>query len=58
MVAAHNLGMRAAHELGLRTAFTHRPEEWGKNTTPEQKLDSTLDIFANDLGALADQLGA
>ena len=56
MVAAHNLDLRAAHEQGLRTAFIHRPDEWGKGTTPEQELDSTIDIVANDLEDLADQL--
>ena len=58
MVAAHNLDLRAAHEQGLRTAFIRRPVEWGEGTTPEQELDSTIDIVANDMGDLADQLGA
>ncbi|MBW2005133.1 MAG: HAD-IA family hydrolase [Deltaproteobacteria bacterium] len=58
MVAAHNMDLRAAHEQGLRTAFIHRPVEWGERTTPEQVLDSTVDIVADDMEALADQLGA
>jgi len=58
MVAAHNMDLRAAHEQGLRTAFIHRPVEWGEGTTPEQDLDASIDIVANDMGDLADQLGA
>ncbi len=58
MVAAHNFDLRAAHEQGLRTAFIRRPVEWGKGTTPEQDLDATIDIVADDLENLADQLGA
>jgi 2-haloacid dehalogenase len=58
MVAAHNLDLRAAHEQGLRTAFIHRPDEWGKGTTPVQELDPTIDIVANDLEDLADHLEA
>jgi 2-haloacid dehalogenase len=57
MVAAHNMDLRAAHEQGLRTAFIHRPVEWGEGTTPEQDLDATIDIIAEDLEDLADQLG-
>lgn len=58
MVAAHNLDLRGAHEQGLRTAFIRRPIEWGRGTTPEQELDPSIDIVANDLEDLADQLGA
>ena len=57
MVAAHNIDLRAAHEQRLRTAFIHRPVEWGEGTTPEQELDSTIDIVARDMDDLADQLG-
>lgn len=57
MVAAHNFDLRAAHEQGLRTAFIRRPVEWGEGTTPEQDLDSTIDIVADDLEDLAVQLG-
>ena len=56
MVAAHNLDLRGAHEQGLRTAFIHRPIEWGEGTTPEQELDTSIDIIASDLEDLADQL--
>ena len=58
MVAAHNIDLRGAHEQGLRTAFIRRPIEWGSGTTPEQELDASIDIVANDLEDLADQLGA
>ncbi len=58
MVAAHNMDLGAAHEQGLRTAFIRRPVEWGEGTTPEQDLDDTIDIVADDLEDLADQLGA
>ena len=58
MVAAHNMDLRGAHEQGLRTAFIRRTDEWGKGTTPAHDLDSTIDIVANDLEDLADQLGA
>jgi 2-haloacid dehalogenase len=58
MVAAHNLDLRGARNEGLRTAFIRRPLEWGKGTTPEQDLDPEIDIIADDLEHLADQLGA
>jgi 2-haloacid dehalogenase len=58
MVAAHNMDLRAAHEQGLRTSFIRRPVEWGEGTTPEQDLDASIDIVADDLEDLADQLGA
>jgi 2-haloacid dehalogenase len=58
MVAAHNMDLRGAHEQGLRTAFIHRPVEWGEGTTPEQDLDPTIDIVADDMEDLADQLEA
>jgi 2-haloacid dehalogenase len=58
MVAAHNLDLHGAHEQGLRTAFIHRPVEWGKGTTPHQELDASIDIVANDLEDLANQLDA
>ena len=58
MVAAHNIDLRAAREQGLRTAFIRRPVEWGEGTTPEQDLDPTIDIIADDMGDFADQLGA
>jgi 2-haloacid dehalogenase len=58
MVAAHNFDLRGAHEQGLRTAFIHRPIEWGEGTTPEQELEASIDMVADDLGDLADQLGA
>jgi 2-haloacid dehalogenase len=57
MVAAHNIDLRGAHEQGMRTALIHRPVEWGEGTTPEQELDPTIDIVADDLEDLADQLG-
>ena len=58
MVAAHNSDLRGALKQGLRTAFIRRPLEWGKGTTPNQDLDPEIDIIAEDLEELADQLGA
>ena len=58
MVAAHNIDLRGARKQGLRTAFIRRPLEWGKGTTPAQDLDPEIDIIADDLEHLADQLGA
>lgn len=58
MVAAHNFDLNAARAAGMRTAFIRRPIEWGDGTTPEQELDREIDIIADGLDDLADQLGA
>lgn len=56
MVAAHSNDIAAAAKTGLRTAHTARPDEYGPGTG-EAKPTVPVDYAANNLAALADQLG-
>ena len=56
MVAAHSNDLEAAAKLGLRTAHTARVDEYGPSTG-EAKPTVPVDYAANNLAALADQLG-
>ena len=58
MVACHNFDLRAAQAVGFRTAFIRRPQEWGPQPPPEPDPDPSLDMVADDINHLADQLGA
>ena len=58
MVACHNFDLLAAQQVGFRTAFIRRPREWGHEEPPEPTPDPSIDLVADDLNDLADQLGA
>ncbi len=58
MVACHNFDLRAARAVGFHTAFIRRPKEWGHEPPPEPDPDPSLDLVADDINHLADQLGA
>ncbi len=58
MCAAHRDDLNAARSFGLRTAFIHRPAEYGPARAADTALPGDFDIVANDIGNLADQLGA
>ncbi len=57
MVAAHSWDLEAAAACGLRTAHIARPDEKGPGKG-ESQPSVPVDIAAEDLGALADALGA
>jgi 2-haloacid dehalogenase len=56
MVAAHSSDLAAAASTGLRTAFIARPDEYGPGNG-ERKASVPVDVSADGLGDLADQLG-
>lgn len=58
MVACHNFDLLAAQAVGFRTAFIRRPNEWGHEPPPEPEPDPSLDLVADDIVDLAEQLGA
>jgi 2-haloacid dehalogenase len=55
MVAAHSSDLAAASAAGLRTAHIARPDEHGPGRG-ERAPSVPVDLFAADLGALADRL--
>ena len=57
MVAAHSWDLEAAAACGLRTAHIARPDEKGPGKG-ESRPSVPVDVGAEDLGALADALGA
>ncbi|KAF1030066.1 MAG: (S)-2-haloacid dehalogenase 4A [Burkholderia plantarii] len=57
LVAAHNGDLAAARALGLRTAFIARPTEHGPAQQGDLRAEADWDFIADDLGALATQLG-
>jgi 2-haloacid dehalogenase len=56
MVAAHNGDLQAARALGFKTAFVHRPREYGPHQTTDLVPDPDVDVVAQDLNDLAEQL--
>ena len=58
LVAAHNHDLRAAAREGMRTAFVARPSEYGPRQHHDFAADPEIDVAVDDLGALADRLGA
>ena len=50
--------LRAASEVGFRTAFVPRPEEFGRESTPDLTPDPSFDLAAADFNDLASRLGA
>ena len=57
MVACHNFDLLAAQKVGFRTAFIRRPREWGHEDPPEPNPDPSIDLVADDLNDLAQQVG-
>lgn len=57
LVAAHNADLVAARACGLRTAFLPRPTEHGSAQTTDLSATEAWDIVADDLAAVAGQLG-
>ena len=57
MVAAHPSDLRAAAACGLRTAYVPRPLERGPGGEIEPSTAGEFDLVADDIGALAAQLG-
>lgn len=57
MVAAHSKDLAAAAACGLRTGHIARPNEYGPGTG-ETAPTVPVDVAANDLADLADQVGA
>jgi 2-haloacid dehalogenase len=57
LVAAHNDDLAAARQCGLSTAFVPRPTEHGPGQTTDLGPDQAWDYVAQDLNALAEQLG-
>lgn len=57
MVAAHASDLEAARACGLQTAFIHRPDEWGINSSAKSPLHTEFDLTCHHLMDLADQLG-
>ena len=57
MVAAHSSDLAAAAACGLRTAHIARPDEAGPGKG-EAAPKTTVDLAANSIEHLADQLGA
>jgi 2-haloacid dehalogenase len=58
LVAAHNSDLVAARACGLRTAFIPRPTEHGPGQASNLAADEAWDIVADDLGGVAQALGA
>ncbi len=56
MVAAHNSDLLAAKACGLRTAFIARPTEHGPNQTSDLTAADGVELHANSLIDLAQQL--
>ena len=57
LVAAHNDDLAAARRCGLATAFVLRPTEHGPNQVTDLGPNEEWDFVAQDLNALAEQLG-
>lgn len=53
MVACHKYDLRAARAFGMRTAFVARPLEFGPDASPDTAPEPWLDLYADDLVALA-----
>ncbi|MBC7941090.1 MAG: haloacid dehalogenase type II [Chitinophagaceae bacterium] len=58
MTAAHPSDLRGARAAGLRTALVHRPLENGSGGAVQAWQDGEFDLVADDIQALAAQLGA
>ncbi len=58
MVACHKYDLKAARDFGMRTAFVARPLEFGPDVRPDVAPEPWFDVFATDLVALAEALGA
>jgi 2-haloacid dehalogenase len=58
MVAAHNKDLLGAQAVGFRTAFIARPIEYGPHQNTDLTPDPSVDIAAENLLDLAQQLGA
>jgi 2-haloacid dehalogenase len=58
MVAAHPSDLRAAARRGFHTAYVHRPAEYGPGEPSSWPEPGVFDHRVDDLGALADALGA
>ncbi len=58
MVAAHNSDLAGARQVGLRTAFIYRRNEYGPEQTTDLIPQPGVDVVADDLHDLADQLFA
>ncbi|MEJ1977777.1 MAG: haloacid dehalogenase type II [Acetobacteraceae bacterium] len=58
LCAAHNDDLAAAQALGLRTAFIARPTEHGPHQHSDLEATGAWDYATQDMGDLADQLGA
>ena len=58
MVAAHEGDLLAAKGVGMRTAYVPRPVEYGPDSTPPTVDESAFDLVAQDIHALAEELGA
>jgi len=58
MTAAHPSDLRGARAAGLRTALVHRPLERGSGGAVEPWDEGEFDVVADDIEALALQLGA
>lgn len=57
LVAAHHSDLTAARKCGLKTAFIARPMEYGGRAAPDAHLAQDWEWSADDLVALADQIG-
>ena len=58
MTAAHPSDLRGARAAGLRTALVHRPLERGLGGAMEPWEEDEFDVVADNIDALAAQLGA
>lgn len=56
MVAAHNSDLQAARACGLRTAFVKRPTEHGPRQTTDLEAEPGIELSAESLIDLAQQL--
>ena len=48
MVACHNFDLDAAKRVGFKTAFVKRPDEWGKQGSPDPTPNPHHDLIAED----------
>jgi 2-haloacid dehalogenase len=58
MVACHKYDLKAARAFGMRTAFVARPLEFGPGARQDIAPEDWLDVYAEDLVALAHVMGA
>jgi 2-haloacid dehalogenase len=58
LATTHNNDLEAAHANGFRTAFIRRPDEWADAPSPDPEPGPDADWVADDIGDLAERLGA